>query len=214
MRPIFINAEYFFHSICDLQWQHFDQTFELRPIFINAEYFFHSICDLQWQHFDQTFELRPIVINAEYFFHNICDRWQHFDQVRMNLLAFSLEGTNSVYNSERISDYIAAALFLYSLNWAEGLLVPQQQDTIGKTKTLKIVNSQRQLVWETVWKTKQTYIHTWMKWATSWENLFMPYANNKGADQPAHPRSLINSFVVRCLDSIIPLVSLSEISSL
>ena len=27
-------------------------------------------------------------------------------------------------------------------------------------------------------------------WATSWENLFLPYANN-GADQPAHPRSLI-----------------------
>ena len=25
------------------------------------------------------------------------------------------------------------------------------------------------------------------KWATSWENLFSPYANNKGADQPAHP---------------------------
>ena len=42
----------------------------------------------------------------------------------------------------------------------------------------------------------------------------MPYANNKGADQPAHPRSLISTFVVRCLDSIIPLVSISEISSL
>ena len=42
----------------------------------------------------------------------------------------------------------------------------------------------------------------------------MPYANNKGADQPAHPRSLISAFVVRCLDSIIPLVSISEISSL
>ena len=40
------------------------------------------------------------------------------------------------------------------------------------------------------------------------------YANNKGADQPAHPRSLINTFVVRCLDSIISLVSFSEISSL
>ena len=26
----------------------------------------------------------------------------------------------------------------------------------------------------------------------------MPYANNKGADQPAHPRSLISAFVVRC----------------
>ena len=41
----------------------------------------------------------------------------------------------------------------------------------------------------------------------------MPYAN-KDADQPAHPCSLISAFVVRCLDSIIPLVSISEISSL
>ena len=31
----------------------------------------------------------------------------------------------------------------------------------------------------------------------------MSYANNKGADQPAHPRSLISAFVVRCLDIII-----------
>ena len=30
----------------------------------------------------------------------------------------------------------------------------------------------------------------------------MPYANNKGADQPAHPRSLISTFVVHCPDSI------------
>ena len=42
----------------------------------------------------------------------------------------------------------------------------------------------------------------------------MPYANNKGADQPAHPRSLISAFVVRYPYSIIPLVSISEISSL
>ena len=42
----------------------------------------------------------------------------------------------------------------------------------------------------------------------------MPYANNKDADQPAHPRSLISAFVVRCVHSIIPLVSISEISSL
>ena len=51
--------------------------------------------------------------------------------------------------------------------------------------------------------------------------MFMPYANNKGADQPAHPRSLISAFVVRCLDSIIrcldsiiPLEATLEISSL
>ena len=42
----------------------------------------------------------------------------------------------------------------------------------------------------------------------------MTFANNKGADQPAHPRSLISTFVVRCLDSIMPLVSVSEISRL
>ena len=59
------------------------------------------------------------------------------------------------------------------------------------------------------------------------ENIAFPYqphhektcfsqqhANNKSADQPAHPRSLISTFVVCCLDSIIPLVSRSEISSL
>ena len=40
------------------------------------------------------------------------------------------------------------------------------------------------------------------------------YANNKGADQPAHPRRLLSASVVRCLDSIIPLVSISDISSL
>ena len=39
----------------------------------------------------------------------------------------------------------------------------------------------------------------------------MPYANNKGADQPAHPRSLISAFVVRCQDRMIPLVYISEI---
>ena len=42
----------------------------------------------------------------------------------------------------------------------------------------------------------------------------MSYANNKGADQLAHPRSLISAFVVRCLDSVMALVSVTKISSL
>ena len=44
----------------------------------------------------------------------------------------------------------------------------------------------------------------------------MSYANIKGADQPAHPCSLISAFVVRCLDydSIISLDSIAEISRL
>ena len=40
------------------------------------------------------------------------------------------------------------------------------------------------------------------------------YANNKDADQPAHPPSLISIFTIRCLDSIIPVVGKPEISQL
>ena len=39
-----------------------------------------------------------------------------------------------------------------------------------------------------------------------------PYANNKGADQPAHSRSLISTFVVRCLDSMICILAISKVS--
>ena len=42
----------------------------------------------------------------------------------------------------------------------------------------------------------------------------MSYANTKGADQPAHTRSLISAFVVRCLDSAMSLVSGIKISNL
>ena len=41
----------------------------------------------------------------------------------------------------------------------------------------------------------------------------MSYGYNKGADQPAHPRSLISAFVVRCRDSVMSLVSISKIIS-
>ena len=51
-------------------------------------------------------------------------------------------------------------------------------------------------------------------WDMSWQNLFLPYANNKGADQPAYPRCLISAFVGCCLDSIIPILAIDEISSL
>ena len=50
--------------------------------------------------------------------------------------------------------------------------------------------------------------------ATSWENLFMQYANSKDTDQPAHPRSLISAFVVCCLDCIIAIVLITETSRL
>ena len=46
------------------------------------------------------------------------------------------------------------------------------------------------------------------------KTCLVPYVNNKGADQPAHPRSLISTFVVRSLDSMIPVVAMHEISRL
>ena len=43
---------------------------------------------------------------------------------------------------------------------------------------------------------------------------FLPYANNKGTDQPAHPRSLISTFIISCWDSIIPILAIPQISRL
>ena len=40
----------------------------------------------------------------------------------------------------------------------------------------------------------------------------MTYANNKVVDQPAHLRSLISTFVVRCLDSMICILAISKVS--
>ena len=41
----------------------------------------------------------------------------------------------------------------------------------------------------------------------------MAYANNKGADQPTHPRSLISTIVVRCWDSMIYILAVSQVST-
>ena len=40
-------------------------------------------------------------------------------------------------------------------------------------------------------------------WASTRENLFSKVSNSKGADQPAHPCSLISVFVIHLLESII-----------
>ena len=37
-------------------------------------------------------------------------------------------------------------------------------------------------------------------------NMFLLYVNDKGTDQPAHSRSLISTFVVHYLDSVIPIL--------
>ena len=40
------------------------------------------------------------------------------------------------------------------------------------------------------------------------KTCFMPYANNRAADQPAHPHSLISTFIVYYLDSKIPVLAM------
>ena len=49
-------------------------------------------------------------------------------------------------------------------------------------------------------------------WAQTRENLSSGFANNKGADQPAHRPRLISSLVIRVLESFICKLSTGEIS--
>ena len=49
-------------------------------------------------------------------------------------------------------------------------------------------------------------------WASTRENLSLGFAHNKGADLPAHPRSLISAFVICFLESTICKLATGEIS--
>ena len=49
-------------------------------------------------------------------------------------------------------------------------------------------------------------------WAPTRENRLRGFANNTGADQPAHPRSLISAFVIRFLESTVCKLPTGEIS--
>ena len=49
-------------------------------------------------------------------------------------------------------------------------------------------------------------------WPLTQENLSLGFANNKSAGQPAHPRSLISTFIIHLLLLIISRLGMSEIS--
>ena len=87
------------------------------------------------------------------------------------------------------------------------------------------------MLWLGVWGLHHNFLHTCQKFlcdclmlgllAGVCEMLFgpghaktclMPYANNKGADQPAHPRSLISTFIVCFLDSMICILAISKVA--
>ena len=66
-----------------------------------------------------------------------------------------------------------------------------QQIIYGLIRIFVLVEKERTTI---PWQVKTACLSGYIR-ATSWENLLMPYANNKGADQPAHPHSLISAFV-------------------
>ena len=45
------------------------------------------------------------------------------------------------------------------------------------------------------------------------KTCFGGFVNNKGADQPAHPRSLIIDFIIRLFESTISRLAMSKISN-
>ena len=47
--------------------------------------------------------------------------------------------------------------------------------------------------------------------ASSEKTCLRGFANNKGADQPAHPRSLINAIVIHLLENIISGLAMSNL---
>ena len=55
--------------------------------------------------------------------------------------------------------------------------------------------------------------HSLLKYGTRREKAcLLGFVNNKGADQPAHPRSLFSAFVILFLESMISNLATSEIS--
>ena len=94
--------------------------------------------------------------------------------------------------------------------WRAVLCLPWQ-GLMSKVKVIDItsvlVSGSKEYVYQ-IWTLHLDF------WVTSWKNLFLPYANNKGADQPAHPCSLISTFVVRCLDSRKLILAISKMSKL
>ena len=58
------------------------------------------------------------------------------------------------------------------------------------------------------------FVHNSLKEPCHEKTSFCHMQKHKGADQPVHPRSLISAIVVRNLNSIIPIIAKSKLSTL
>ena len=64
----------------------------------------------------------------------------------------------------------------------------------------------------TLEKNEMVWSHTRLSGPRREKTCLRGFANNTGADQPAHPRRLISAFVIRFLESIICKLGAGEIS--
>ena len=99
------------------------------------------------------------------------------------------------------------ALLNRSLRGTAGWLYPPLLQTFGCDYKHEITSPWSSCKWDVK---PYTLSLPYNKLTTSRENLLMPYAKNKGVDQPAHLRSLISTFVVHCLYSMIPILAKSK----
>ena len=108
-------------------------------------------------------------------------------------------------------------------------------DTLQKNLLLKLLPREWQIFHEKIWKKNLIFLLKWTSINQVYDVttqsgfaiqsiVLIPYgpwpektclrgfANNKGADQPAHPHRLISAFVIRLLETIISKLATSEIS--
>ena len=108
---------------------------------------------------------------------------------------------------------------LESLDSINGLILSPQNEQEAQCSTSKGPLGTHTIKIPKIWTPKKLLKLSYnlnnvdLIWATSWETLLMPYANKK-VQISLCILSLISVLVVRCLDRIIPLVSISEMSRL
>ena len=155
------------------------------------------------KHYDNFIELFTIQISMTHIH-------ARHDSISLHLFKKKQKNNCNFMNSCQRTLYIKIWAIQIKLHHTYQLI---SRNKLLLTKDIEILSSTKTLLLPLL---LLLLFKNWLqcKWATSWEKLFLPYANNKGADQPAHPRSLISAFVIRYLDSIISLVSTSKISSL
>ena len=99
------------------------------------------------------------------------------------------------------------------ISWAGsfGVLGTRRKTKLWQKTHLFLPISSACLPWSSSYRFL-VYIHAGSNPTLTAKTCLMPYANNKGADRLAQSRSLISTFVVCCLKSMICLFDISKVS--